>query len=73
MRADARLEKLAELVTTKEAADMAGVGERTWWGWSRSGVAPAPLKVGGAVRYSRSAILKWIEAGCPRVDGGQTQ
>lgn len=62
-----------ELLTTKQSADLAGCGERTWWAWSRSGLAPRPLQIGHgtrpAVRYRRSEILAWIAAGCPRVDG----
>jgi predicted DNA-binding transcriptional regulator AlpA len=62
-----------ELLTTKQAAALAGCGERTFWAWSRSGLAPAPLKIGlglrPAVRYRRADILAWIAAGCPRVDG----
>ena len=62
-----------ELLTTAEAARLAGVGERTLWSWSRSGISPAPVKIGvglrPAVRYRRSEILAWIEAGCPRCNG----
>lgn len=58
-----------ELLTSSEAAQLAGVGERTWWRWSRSGLAPAPIKIGigprPAVRFSRAAILDWISRGCP--------
>lgn len=66
-----------ELLRTKEAAELASVGERTWWRWSHSGLAPAPIKIGigprPAVRFRRSDIMAWIESGCPRVDGGQKQ
>jgi predicted DNA-binding transcriptional regulator AlpA len=63
-----------ELLTTRQAAELCGVGQRTLWRWSRSGMAPRPLKIGtgkqGAVRYSRRAIMEWVAAGCPRMDGG---
>ena len=63
-----------ELLKTHQAAELAGVGERTWWRWSRNGTAPPPIKIGhgrqGAVRFSRQAVLAWIAAGCPRCDGG---
>ena len=63
-----------ELLTTAQAAELASVGERTWWRWSHDGTAPPPLKIGagrqGAIRHSRRAILAWIQAGCPRIDGG---
>ena len=62
-----------ELLTTAEAARLANVGERTWWRWSRSGIAPPPLKIGrgkqGAVRFRRADIMAWIDGGCPRCDG----
>ena len=64
---------VSELLKTKEAAQMAGVGERTWWAWSRSGLAPRPIAIGHgtrpAVRYRRFELMAWIENGCPRVDG----
>ena len=59
-----------ELLTAKEAARLCNIGERSLWRWSRSGIAPAPIKIGGtAVRYRRDELLAWIAAGCPRVDG----
>ncbi len=62
-----------EMLPTPEAAHLCSIGERTLWRWSRDGTAPPPIKIGsgkqGAVRYSRRALLAWIEAGCPRCDG----
>lgn len=56
-----------ELLTTAEAARLCNVGERTLWRWSRCGIAPAPLKIGGsAVRYRRDEYLAWIDQRCPR-------
>ena len=58
------------LLTAKDAATLCGIGERTLWRWSRSGIAPAPVKIGGtAIRYRRNEYLAWIDAGCPRCDG----
>jgi predicted DNA-binding transcriptional regulator AlpA len=62
---------IPELLTTAEAARLVNVGERTLWRWSRCGIAPAPIHIGGAVRYRRAEYLAWIQAGCPRVDGGR--
>ena len=60
-----------ELLTTAEAARLCRVGERTLWRWSRSGVAPKPIKIGGtAVRYRRDEYLDWIADGCPQVQKG---
>jgi|WetSurMetagenome_2_1015567.scaffolds.fasta_scaffold726898_2 excisionase family DNA binding protein len=61
----------AELLTTREAARLCGLGERTFWRYAHSGLAPAPVRIGGSTRYRRSELLAWIAAGCPRIDGGQ--
>ena len=61
---------VAELLTTREAAALCGLGERTFWRHSHSGAAPAPVRIGGSARYRRSDLLGWIRAGCPRCDGG---
>lgn len=54
-----------ELLTTRQAAELLGIGERTLWRYSNSGRAPAPIRVGSAVRYRRAELLEWIAAGCP--------
>ncbi len=58
-----------ELLNTAQAAKLLGIGERTLWRHSRSGTAPAPVAIGGSVRFRRSELLAWIAAGCPRIDG----
>lgn len=60
-------EHLRELLTAAESADMAGVAKRSWWRYVSSGKAPAPVRLGGAVRWRRSELAEWIAAGCPRV------
>jgi predicted DNA-binding transcriptional regulator AlpA len=66
MRAEARLERLRELLSAAESAEMAGVAKRSWWRYVSSGKAPAPVRLGGAVRWRRSELAEWIAAGCPR-------
>jgi prophage regulatory protein len=67
MRATLDTEHLRELLTAAEAAAMAGVAKRSWWRYVSSGKAPAPVRLGGAVRWRRSELGEWIAAGCPRV------
>lgn len=67
MRGEARLEHLRELLSAAESAEMAGVAKRSWWRYVSSGRAPAPVRLGGAVRWRRSELAEWIAAGCPRV------
>lgn len=63
----------AELLTSKQAAELLAIGERSLWRWSRSGICPAPVKIGSgpraAVRFRRQELVEWAQAGCPRVDG----
>ena len=48
---------VAELLTTREAARLCGLGERTFWRHSHSGAAPAPVRIGGSTRYRRPDLL----------------
>jgi len=62
-----------ELWTSKKTAKYISAGERTLWAWSRSGICPAPVKIGigprPAVRFVAAEIRAWVKAGCPRCDG----
>jgi len=64
-----------ELLTAGQAAELLAIGQRTLWRWSRSGICPAPVKIGrglrAAVRYRRAELLDWIANGCPRAERGQ--
>jgi len=57
-----------ELLTSRQAAKLLAIGERTLWRWTRSGQAPAPIHIGigprAAVRFRRSDLLAWIDGGC---------
>ena len=64
-----------ELLSTKQAAELCGIGERTLWRWSHCGLAPKPISIGIGLRparkYRRSELTDWIDSGCPRVDGAE--
>ena len=57
-----------ELLTVAQACILLGVGRRTLDRWSRSGISPAPLKIGkglrAAIRYRRTDLMQWIADGC---------
>ena len=67
MRVEAGFQHLRELLTASESAEMAGVAKRSWWRYVSSGKAPAPVRLGGAVRWRKAELAEWIAAGCPRV------
>lgn len=60
-------EHLRELLSADESATVSGMGRRTWWRYVSSGRAPQPVRVGGLVRWRKSELIAWIQAGCPRV------
>lgn len=62
-----------ELLTTRQAAELLSIGERTLWRWSRSGICPPCVSIGigprPACRYRRSELQAWIDGGCQPVEG----
>ena len=58
----------AELLTYDDVAALTNMGVRTIHRHSRSGLRPAPLRIGlgsrPAIRFRKSEILAWIENGC---------
>jgi excisionase family DNA binding protein len=50
-----------ELVSTKEAAKLLSISERTLWNYAESGELPRVM-LGAAVRYHRDDIQRFIEA-----------
>lgn len=57
----------AELLDVHAVADMLGVPYRRVYQFAFVGTIPAPVKLGGLVRWSRRELLRWIDAGCPTV------
>lgn len=66
-RADKVIETktLGLLVDAGEVAKMLGIGTRTVWRLHSGGRIPAPIRLGGAVRWRRQELIDWIAAGCP--------
>jgi prophage regulatory protein len=57
----------SELIRAAEAAHLCGVAKRTWWRLVSSGRAPAPIRLGGSVRWRRAELSDWIAGGCKPV------
>ncbi|NOG54445.1 MAG: AlpA family phage regulatory protein [Planctomycetes bacterium] len=55
-----------QLITLRQAAELCGVGKRSFWRYSNSGRAPRPVRLTArCVRWRRAEIESWIERGCP--------
>jgi predicted DNA-binding transcriptional regulator AlpA len=53
------------LIGAESVGQLIELSGRTVRRYRSMGKLPAPLKVGGAVRWRRQEILDWIAAGCP--------
>jgi excisionase family DNA binding protein len=55
----------ALLLNAPAVAAALGVNVATVYRWGAAGRIPAPVKIGGATRWSRSELEEWIRARCP--------
>jgi predicted DNA-binding transcriptional regulator AlpA len=53
------------LITANSLAKLLGVSTRSVWRGEAAGLLPSPVRIGAIVRWRRSEVLEWIEAGCP--------
>ena len=58
---------LPVLLTVHDLAAMLQISTRSVWRKRSAGAVPAPIPLGGLVRWRRSEIVTWIAAGCPHV------
>ena len=60
------------LITASKLAALLEISTRTLWRLQSAGRLPEPVRLGGAVRWRREDIQKWIADGCQRLpDRGQ--
>lgn len=62
---DPAVEIFPLLMTAAQVAELLQVSPRTLWRLLSAGKLPAPLRLGGVVRWRFEEITKWIAAGCP--------
>ncbi len=55
------------MMTADELAETLCVSKRQVWRLKAKGDIPKPVNIGRSVRWRRSDILEWIDAGCPAV------
>lgn len=53
------------LLRAAEVGALMGTSERWIWDKHNAGRLPKPVRIGRLVRWRRSDIEAWIEAGCP--------
>ena len=65
------------LFTSGDAAGFCKISKRCWLAHSAKGLIPAPVRIGGSVRWRKSDLDAWVKWGCPdrdefeaRMEGG---
>lgn len=64
------------LLTVDQLAELLGVSPRHVYRLANRKLLPKPVKLGHSVRFNRSVIDRWLDAGCPPMDqfeGGNDQ
>jgi predicted DNA-binding transcriptional regulator AlpA len=54
--------KTTMLLTSRQLAERFQVSIRTIFGWLKAGILPAPLRIGGVLRWRLADIEAWEES-----------
>ena len=54
-----------KLLTAKNLGQMLSLSKRQIFRLNSSGKLPAPIRIGGSVRWAESTIAAWLNAGAP--------
>jgi len=54
-----------QLLTAKELGKILSLSKRQIFRLNSCGKIPAPIRIGGSVRWANSTIQSWIDTGCP--------
>ena len=54
-----------QLLTAKEAAQLCRLSKRSWFRLHACMKNPAPVRIGGSLRWNLSEIEEWVSLGCP--------
>jgi excisionase family DNA binding protein len=54
-----------ELITANQLAKLLSISERTLYRLKSTGQLPAPIVLGGSVRWRLTEVRDWIANGCP--------
>ena len=61
------------MLEAAEVAQLLSISTRTLWRLLSTNRLPAPLRIGGCVRWRLDTVTKWIDQGCPIQDDGNRQ
>lgn len=61
---------LPELLTIRELAKVLKLSPRSIWRLVKNQELPAPVRIGGSIRWRADAITRWIDEGCQKSGGG---
>lgn len=57
--------KTEKLLTAKAVGEMLSLSKRQIFRLNSCGKLPAPIRIGGSVRWAESTIAAWLKAGAP--------
>jgi predicted DNA-binding transcriptional regulator AlpA len=57
------------LITARKLAQLLEISPRTLWRLKSAGRLPAPVRLGGAVRWRLDEVRAWIAGGCQGTTG----
>lgn len=58
----------AWLLTAEQSWTLCGLSKSAWYKYRSAGKIPAPVRIGGALRWRRAELEAWVGAGCPVKD-----
>ena len=58
---------ITPLISAHELSTILGISKRTVWRLLSGKQLPAPVRIGGSVRWRRDQICNWINEGCPAI------
>ena len=62
---DEKNKRCCQLLTAKELGKILSLSKRQVFRLNSCGKIPAPIRIGGSVRWAESTIAKWLQAGAP--------